>query len=99
MPSASQPAFTRCRRRCYLRFHRRLEWPAPLTGSEQEWERSLRRGERFHLLVQQHALGMAADDIVQFCKDRMAGYKYPRHVEIRPELPKGPTGKVIKAEL
>ena len=42
---------------------------------------------------------LAADDIVQFCKDRMAGYKYPRHVEIRPELPKGPTGKVIKAEL
>ena len=42
---------------------------------------------------------LAADDIVQFCKERLAGYKYPRHVEIRPELPKGPTGKVIKAQL
>jgi long-chain acyl-CoA synthetase len=42
---------------------------------------------------------LAADDIIQFCKERLAGYKYPRHVEIRPELPKGPTGKVIKAQL
>ena len=41
----------------------------------------------------------AAEDIVAWCRDRMAGYKYPRRVHIRRELPKGPTGKVIKSAL
>ena len=40
-----------------------------------------------------------ARDIVAFCRDRMAGYKYPRHVRIEPALPKGPAGKVLKARL
>lgn len=38
-------------------------------------------------------------EIVDFCKARLAGYKYPRRVKIYPELPRGPTGKVIKSEL
>ena len=54
-------ALDRCERRFYLRFVRRLEWPAPLTGSEQEWEDSMRRGERLHLLIQQQSLGLPAD--------------------------------------
>ena len=29
----------------------------------------------------------------------MAAYKYPRMVEFRSELPKGPTGKILKKEL
>ena len=40
-----------------------------------------------------------AGDLVAFCRDRMAGYKYPRHVRIEPALPKGPAGKVLKARL
>ena len=39
------------------------------------------------------------DDLRAFCKDRLAAYKYPRIVEIIPELPKGPTGKILKREL
>ena len=39
------------------------------------------------------------EDIVAFCRDRMAGYKYPRHVRIEPALPRGPAGKVLKARL
>ena len=38
-------------------------------------------------------------DIIAFCKERLAAYKYPRTVEIIPELPKGPTGKILKREL
>ncbi len=41
----------------------------------------------------------AAEDIVAFCRDRMAGYKYPRHVRIEPALPRGPAGKILKARL
>ena len=39
------------------------------------------------------------DDLQAFCKERLAAYKYPRMVEIVPELPKGPTGKILKREL
>jgi long-chain acyl-CoA synthetase len=34
-----------------------------------------------------------------FVKDRVAPYKYPRHVWIAPELPKGPTGKILRREV
>jgi long-chain acyl-CoA synthetase len=39
------------------------------------------------------------EDLQAFCKERLAAYKYPRIVEIVPELPKGPTGKILKREL
>jgi long-chain acyl-CoA synthetase len=38
-------------------------------------------------------------EIVAFCKERMAAYKYPRSVEFRDALPKGPTGKILKRAL
>jgi long-chain acyl-CoA synthetase len=39
------------------------------------------------------------DELIEFTKTRMAAYKYPRRVEIRDELPKGATGKILKQEL
>ncbi|MGD9644471.1 MAG: acyl-CoA synthetase [Pirellulales bacterium] len=35
-----------------------------------------------------------AQEIQQFARDRMAGYKYPRKVEFVAELPKTPSGKI-----
>jgi long-chain acyl-CoA synthetase len=35
------------------------------------------------------------DGIRDFCKERLAAYKYPRHIWVVPELPKGPTGKIL----
>lgn len=34
-----------------------------------------------------------------YCKDRLAAYKYPREVEILPELPKTTSGKILRREL
>jgi long-chain acyl-CoA synthetase len=34
-----------------------------------------------------------------FVKERLAAYKYPRNVWIVDELPKGPTGKILKREI
>ncbi len=34
-----------------------------------------------------------------FVKDRIAPYKYPRYVWIEPDLPKGPTGKILRREV
>jgi long-chain acyl-CoA synthetase len=34
-----------------------------------------------------------------FVKDEVAAYKYPRHVWLVDELPKGPTGKILKRQI
>jgi long-chain acyl-CoA synthetase len=39
------------------------------------------------------------EEIQGWCKERLAAYKYPREVRIVDELPKGPTGKILKKEL
>ncbi|MCW2607720.1 MAG: long-chain-fatty-acid--CoA ligase, partial [Frankiales bacterium] len=39
------------------------------------------------------------EEIQAFCKERLAAYKYPREIRILDELPKGPTGKILKKEL
>jgi long-chain acyl-CoA synthetase len=38
-------------------------------------------------------------EVVAFCKERLAAYKYPREVIVIDDLPKGPSGKVLKTEL
>jgi len=42
---------------------------------------------------------VSESEVIAFCKERLAAYKYPRSVEFRAELPKGPTGKILKREL
>jgi long-chain acyl-CoA synthetase len=39
------------------------------------------------------------DEIIAYLRERLAAYKYPREVRIVAELPKGPTGKILKREL
>jgi long-chain acyl-CoA synthetase len=39
------------------------------------------------------------DELTAFCKDRLAAYKYPREITVLADLPKGPTGKLLKNEL
>ncbi len=84
-------SFARCPRRFYLRFVRRLEWPAPLTGSEQDWERSLRRGEELHLFIQQAALGMDVDALVRAAGDEQLARWWDSVVESPPPQPEGVT--------
>jgi long-chain acyl-CoA synthetase len=38
-------------------------------------------------------------ELRDFVKQRVAAYKYPRHVWLLDELPKGPTGKILKREI
>ena len=49
---------------------------------------SLRPGER-----------VDADELIAFCRERMAAYKYPRVVEIVDELPRTASGKVLRRVL
>jgi long-chain acyl-CoA synthetase len=42
---------------------------------------------------------VASEDLLEYCRDHLARYKYPRRVYILAELPKGPTGKILKSAL
>ncbi|MCP2293336.1 long-chain-fatty-acid--CoA ligase [Nocardia amikacinitolerans] len=59
-----------------------------------------RLGEEVHAVVALKPGGKAEpQEIIDFCKRRLAAYKYPRAVRILDELPKGPSGKILKREL
>jgi len=40
-----------------------------------------------------------ADELRDFVKEQLAAYKYPRKIWFVDELPKGPTGKILKREI
>ncbi|WP_229858093.1 hypothetical protein [Streptomyces anandii] len=41
----------------------------------------------------------APEAIRDYVRERVAAYKYPRTVSLTAELPKGPTGKILKREI
>jgi long-chain acyl-CoA synthetase len=43
--------------------------------------------------------GTGPEELREWVRARVAAYKYPRHVWLVAELPKGPTGKVLKREI
>jgi long-chain acyl-CoA synthetase len=38
-------------------------------------------------------------ELIAFCRERLAGYKYPRRVTVVSEMPRSATGKILKAKL
>ncbi|OBF79899.1 fatty acid--CoA ligase [Mycobacterium sp. 852002-51163_SCH5372311] len=42
---------------------------------------------------------VSAEDLLAWCRERMAGFKVPRSIEFRDELPLNATGKVMKDQL
>jgi len=51
------------------------------------------------LVVLKPGMEATARDLREHCKDRLARFKVPRDIHFREALPKGGTGKVLKAEL
>ena len=62
--------------------------PHPELGEEVAAFVALRPGARAHTA-----------DLVAYCRDRLAAFKYPRHVTLVAALPRSATGKVLKARL
>ena len=56
-------------------------------------------GEAVKLVVVRKDLALTAEQIQAYCKDKLTGYKHPRIIEFRDELPKTPVGKVLRREL
>lgn len=42
---------------------------------------------------------LTEDELLEHCRERLARYKLPAAIAILPELPKGPTGKILRREL
>jgi long-chain acyl-CoA synthetase len=57
-------------------------------------------GEEVAAFVALRAGGtIAADELIAWCRERLAGFKYPRRVTVLPALPRSATGKVLKSRL
>ena len=42
---------------------------------------------------------LTEDDVAAFCHENLTGYKRPKIIEFRSDLPKTPVGKVLRREL
>jgi acyl-CoA synthetase (AMP-forming)/AMP-acid ligase II len=58
-----------------------------------------RWGETVKALIVRRDGSAGADELVAFARERIAAYKLPRIVEFVDELPRTPSGKVLKREL
>jgi fatty-acyl-CoA synthase len=57
-------------------------------------------GQRLKAVVVKREGGsISADEVRQYVKSNLAGYKVPREIEFVDELPRTSTGKVLKREL
>lgn len=56
-------------------------------------------GEAVKLYVVPATNTLTPEAIKEFCKSRLTGYKMPKHVEFREELPMTPVGKILRREL
>lgn len=48
------------------------------------------------VVVPRVGVDLGAEEVVAFCRDRLAGYKRPRHVVFVDALPRTPSGKLMK---
>ena len=56
-------------------------------------------GEAVKLVVVRKDPSLTPEQIKDYCRDKLTGYKHPRIIEFRNELPKTPVGKILRREL
>ena len=56
-------------------------------------------GEAVKLFVISTDKNLTADDIKAHCRESLTGYKQPKYIEFRDELPMTPVGKILRREL
>ena len=68
---SSLSAYAQCRRRFWLRYVRRIQWPAPLSQEMDLWERAVERGALFHHWMHQDGIGVDVDAWAQEHEDEL----------------------------
>ncbi|WP_244847296.1 long-chain fatty acid--CoA ligase [Caballeronia sp. SL2Y3] len=56
-------------------------------------------GEAVKLFIVRKDDNLTEADVIAFCKERLTGYKRPRIIEFRKDLPKSNVGKILRREL
>jgi long-chain acyl-CoA synthetase len=56
-------------------------------------------GEAVSVFIVRKDTSLTQDDIREFCKENLTGYKRPRYIEFMEELPKSNVGKILRREL
>jgi long-chain acyl-CoA synthetase len=58
-----------------------------------------RTGEAVKIVVVRRDAGLTEEQLLDFCRESLTGYKIPKHVEFRTELPKTNVGKILRRQL
>lgn len=58
-----------------------------------------RTGEAVKLFVVRRDASLSSADLAAFCKEQLTGYKRPKYIEFRDDLPKSNVGKILRREL
>lgn len=58
-----------------------------------------KQGEAIKVFVIKSDPALTEDDVVRYCHDNLTGYKRPKYIEFRDELPKSNVGKILRRQL
>jgi len=58
-----------------------------------------KQGEAIKVFIIKDNPLLAEDDVARYCQQNLTGYKRPKYIEFRDELPKSNVGKVLRREL
>ena len=58
-----------------------------------------KQGEAIKVFIIKSDPALSEDDVVKYCHDNLTGYKRPKYIEFRDELPKSNVGKILRREL
>ena len=51
------------------------------------------------IVVPRPDTGLTEDELIEWSRERLAGYKRPRSVDFVQSIPRNPSGKILKREL
>ena len=57
------------------------------------------QGESIKVFVVKNDPLLTEDDLARYCRENFTGYKIPKYIEFRDELPKTNVGKILRREL
>ncbi|WP_137917299.1 AMP-binding protein [Hydrogenophaga sp. 2FB] len=58
-----------------------------------------KQGEAVKVFIVRADPTLREEDVARYCQDKLTGYKQPRHIEFRDELPKSNVGKILRRSL
>lgn len=58
-----------------------------------------KQGEAIKVFVVRDDPHLTEEDVAKYCQQHLTGYKRPRHIEFRDDLPKSNVGKILRREL